>query len=177
MKNRILILALFIVAGFMTSSCEHNNPNSGKFGATPTTCPNSDQFLGDYMGSTAIPELGETDFNDFEAKINKVRTVVDHCEYYSPNIWGNFVSAATGGNQSGFPYPVYLVIHEDNTVTVKSDADDPGMFPGGTGTYDPATQTFHLTLQEALFTAAFDVEVTITLSEDNNAQEGQAQNN
>ncbi|MEL1243343.1 hypothetical protein AAEO56_03645 [Flavobacterium sp. DGU11] len=73
--------------------------------------------------------------------------------YTATNLWGNFVSGATGSNYDGqFPYPGIVTINCDNTVNVIGTSDD-DRFAGGTGTFDPDTNEFQLYLNQTLFTS------------------------
>ncbi|AEH00276.1 hypothetical protein [Lacinutrix sp. 5H-3-7-4] len=75
--------------------------------------------------------------------------------------WGpDFVFNLTGGGvpQGSFPYESTVVLNSDNTVTVTAEAP----YSGGTGSYDPCTDTFTLNLGQALFTGTFTVDVVLT---------------
>jgi len=78
--------------------------------------------------------------------------------YSTPNLWGNFVSGATGSNQydGQYPYNATLVINCDNTVDVTGNVD---YATGGTGTFDPNTNEFQLYLGQGLFTQQFTADV------------------
>jgi len=72
-------------------------------------------------------------------------------------VWGpNFVGWATGddGFNGRFLYPGTLTINADRSV------DFTGTRGTGTGTYDPCSDTFTLTVNQNLFTTSFTVDVT-----------------
>lgn len=78
-------------------------------------------------------------------------------------VWGpDYVSETCGGcvPPGSFPYPGTITVNPDtNMVTVIG-----GDFytDGGTGTYDPCTNTFTLNVSQSLFTNPFTVDVVLT---------------
>lgn len=86
----------------------------------------------------------------------------DENSFLLANAWGPTIIADLTGNPgflNQFPYNCTLTIDpETYGVTVMGNV---GYATGGDGTYDPCTQTFELNLTQALFTVAFDVQVTL----------------
>lgn len=83
--------------------------------------------------------------------------------YTVESAWGpNFVASATGDRSySGqFVYPATITINEDLSVTVESNAF---YGTGGTGTFDPCTNTISYELGQTLFNGDFKVNVVATL--------------
>ena len=76
------------------------------------------------------------------------------------NLWGNFVTAATGTNYDGqYPYPGTVKINCDNTVTVVGTGS---VGNGGKGTYNPTTKVINISLNQSLFTGSFTADIELT---------------
>lgn len=75
--------------------------------------------------------------------------------------WGDFLAAATGDPSyvGQLQYDGELIINEDYTVEIIGNDDS--YATGGTGAYDPCSQTFELNLEQALFTDPFTVDVVL----------------
>ncbi|MGB1269371.1 MAG: hypothetical protein ACPG45_06510 [Flavobacteriaceae bacterium] len=76
--------------------------------------------------------------------------------YTTTNIWGNFVQIVTGGAAPPIPYPGTLTVNSDLTVDFVGDS---ASRPGGTGYYDACTNEVFISLDQALFSGDFTVEV------------------
>lgn len=96
--------------------------------------------------------------NEYETSIAVSGFEDGHCIYTSENIWGdNFVQEAAGDPEAPvIPYDVTFVINDDNSIIVSSSTQ-----PGGTGTYDPETNTIELMLEQQVFTGDFLVHVVL----------------
>jgi hypothetical protein len=78
------------------------------------------------------------------------------------SLWGpNFVSWATGNPayDGQYVYPGTIQINPDLSLTITGGA---GYATGGTGTYDPCTNSFSMTLNQELFSDPFTVDVVFT---------------
>ncbi|WP_294825210.1 DUF1735 domain-containing protein [uncultured Flavobacterium sp.] len=75
--------------------------------------------------------------------------------YTSPNFWGDFVAGASGQPLEGqYPYPGTLTINCDDSVKIV--ATGPAWATGGSGTFDPNTNEFQISVgQDGLFTSPF----------------------
>lgn len=142
-------------------SCDHNNPNGGRFGADNVTCDYTP--LGTYNATVAVPDLDPEDpiVEQPEVTLEDVSVIVADCAYSSENLWGNFADILSGQDLGeDYYYPANIIINDDNSVTVTSEVQ-----PGGEGTYNPKTETFHLTLEQEVFQGDFTVDVTMTKAE------------
>ncbi|AWH85194.1 hypothetical protein HYN59_08695 [Flavobacterium album] len=84
----------------------------------------------------------------------------DAATYNVANLWGNFVSGATGSNYDGqYPYPAKLVINCDNTVDITPDSNSQVATDGSDGTFDPDTNEFQLSLTQDLFSDPFTADI------------------
>lgn len=82
-----------------------------------------------------------------------------------PTCWGNnFVPFLTGNPNNVFPYPGFLQINANNTVTITgiNSAQFPNRYPGGTGTFNPCTKVISYRLSQGLFANPFQVDVVMT---------------
>ena len=85
-------------------------------------------------------------------------------EFKLSTLWGeNFVADYLGNPNYNdeYVYPGKIIINPDLTLTViGTDPDD--RMPGGSGVYDPCTNTFSYTLTQDLFADTFVVDVVLT---------------
>lgn len=122
----------------------------------------ANSFSGNYTGQTVLQGSVYSEFTP---------TLVDNGDgtFSVDSFFGDFVANATGNEDyvGQFQYPGTLEINDDFTVSVKTDN---GYATGGTGTYDPCTDTFNLTLDQFIFTeddgsSSFDVNVVFSPAE------------
>ena len=87
-------------------------------------------------------------------------------EYFAEDLWGPQTVAVLTGDPSysgQFPYPGTISIDPisyDVTVTGTSST-----FPGGSGTYDSCNDVIYITLNQALFTQDFTLDVTLNVAQ------------
>ena len=77
------------------------------------------------------------------------------------SLWGpNFVSWATGDSSydGQYVYPGTIEINSDLSLTITGGA---GYATGGTGTYDPCTNSFNMKLTQGLFSGDFTIDVVL----------------
>lgn len=113
-------------------------------------------YTGDsYTTDLGVPANGLV--NPYTVTVTPLST---ECGTYElDTTWGpEFVSFLCGGCTAvgTFTNPAILTINADNTVTIVGENGD------GTGTYDPATDTFTLSIAQAIFNGDFNVDVVLT---------------
>jgi len=112
--------------------------------------------------STALLASAITGFSEFQGGgveiYNPVLTpVVGESNMYTvDNMWGTFVQIITGGAAPPIPYPGTIIINSDLTVDFVGDS---AAMPGGSGYYDACSNEIFVSLEQALFTSDFTVEV------------------
>jgi len=116
-----------------------------------------------YSGDAFSGDLGQASGDIPAFTVNFTPTVGVINSWDLVTVWGpDYVSTTCGGcvPPGSFPYPGTVVLDPtDNTVTVVG-----GDFytDGGTGTYDPCTDTFTLNVEQSLFASPFTVDVVLT---------------
>lgn len=130
---------------------------------TLTVCPLSVGTT--YNASVQVPDIGVDSTNNAPFAYTATLTPVmgQAFTWDIDSAWGpNFVALLTGnpGFAGLFTYPATLVLNPDtNEVTVIGDGN---FFTGGSGTYDPCTDTFAITISQDLFNGDFTVDTTLT---------------
>ena len=126
---------------------------------TLTVCDATIDSEATYSGSSFI----EGDLiSQFEINLSEVEG--ENNTYLLSTAWGeNFVADATGQPLQGlYLYEAILYVNQDNTVIVEAtDPNNTGFFQGGSGSYDACTKTFSYSLEQALFSNDFLVDVTL----------------
>jgi hypothetical protein len=112
-----------------------------------------------YTGTTFI---GDSPINTFDLELTPTDSPN---EFLMNTAWGDFVAAATGDPSFAgqFQYVATLVVNDDNTVDIV--ADDPDTFPGGTGVISTCEGTLNYTLEQAVFTTDFTVDVELVAND------------
>jgi hypothetical protein len=116
-----------------------------------------------YSGDAYSTDLGQTSGAQPAFTVDFIPTSGVENSWDLVTIWGpDFVTTLCGGcvPAGSFPYPGSLILDPtDNTVTIEG-ADF--YTEGGTGTYDPCTDTFTLNILQSLFGGDFTVDVVLT---------------
>ncbi len=110
-----------------------------------------------YQSQTDIPDLGAP-ASAFASDQVTLTPTGDPFTYSVTNIWASNTVAVLAG-VSGYPYPGIIKL-DPHTLEVTVTGSAP-YGPGGTGTYDPCSDTFDLTLNQVLFTSPFTVHVVL----------------
>lgn len=113
----------------------------------------------EYTGKTFI---GDSEINTFDLTLTPTD---DPNEFEMDTAWGDFVAAATGDPSFAgqLQYAGTLTINSDDTVDI--EADDPDTFPGGTGVISTCEGTLNYTLEQAVFSGDFVVDVELTAND------------
>lgn len=122
------------------------------------SCPFELSSIG--VNFTGTPSIEEDVYNSFVPVM--VQNPDKPNEFDLNTLWGlNFIGDFTGSSSLNglYVYKGKIIINDDLTLTVVGT--DPGM-PGGSGVYDPCTNTFSYTLAQDLFLDTFVVNVVLT---------------
>lgn len=89
----------------------------------------------------------------YDVVLTPVKNVVN--TWSTPNLWGEFVAAATGNNTylGQYPFPARLTVNCDNTVTVRGTASYGGKSPAG-GQYRPSDKYIRAVFNNTLFSGS-----------------------
>ncbi len=115
-----------------------------------------------YNASVYSDELGLDDTNNEDYAYTANLTQLSATSWSIDSAWGpNFVANLTGNPayQGQLVYNGTLTLNANGSVTMTGTSPNR---PGGTGTYDPCSDTFVLNLTQATFTTAFTVRTVLT---------------
>lgn len=126
------------------------------------TIPCAINVSASYNASVISEGFGINEGNNGDFDYTATLTQLSPTSYTIDSAWGpSFVALLTGDPSyvGQFLYTATLTLNDDGTVTIVGTAPSR---PGGTGTYNPCTNTFVLNLNQAVFTN--DASVTTTLT-------------
>lgn len=116
------------------------------------TIPCSVEVGTTYNATVTVPDIGITEDDNEDFDYVATLTQLSANSWAIDSAWGpSFVANLTGNPAyvGQLVYPATITINANGTVSVLGIA---AARPGGTGTYDPCTDTFVLTLDQATFT-------------------------
>ena len=114
--------------------------------------------IGTTYGGTAVSSTG---FNGPAYNVTLVPVAGTTNEFTTTSAWGPLFVPTLCACPVVRDYPVKITINEDFTVTVVNNHPTipSTQYIGGSGTYDPCTDTFNIILQQGIFTNPFTVNV------------------
>ena len=159
-SETIDLAGLGLGEGYMiyATTVNQNGTRTEEVFTTSVTVPTFDDVVTANVGTefTATTRYNGSPISQFPLTLN-----ADGDFAFSTNdVWGDDFIATLTSNPAytgAFPYPATLTVNPDFTVDVTSEVD-----LGGSGTFDPCTQTFNLALTTNLFGEPF-VPFTVTL--------------
>jgi len=110
---------------------------------------------GNYNG---VPTAFGADFTPFTTVITATE---NPNEFLIDDAWGEFLVAELTGNPGYigvFPYSGTIIINDDNSIDIVGSSF---FTSGGTGNYDPCTNTFTYNLTQELFSNPFTTDVVL----------------